>query len=101
MKTVVYLRKSTKPGKKYMVYVDGRTIHFGASGMSDYTKHKDKERMNRYSARHKNRENWKKSGIKTAGFWSKWLLWNKPSILASKRNIASRFGVTFKSGWPK
>lgn len=100
-KTVVYLRKSTKKDKKYMVYVDGKTVHFGAAGMSDYTKHKDKERMKRYSTRHKSRETWTKSGLKSAGFWSKWLLWNKPSISASKRDIASRFGVTFKSGWPK
>lgn len=98
---IVYLKKSNKPGKKYMVYVNGRTIHFGAAGMSDYTKHKDKERMGRYTSRHKGKENWKKSGVKTAGFWSKWLLWNKPSIAASKKNISSRFGITFKAGWPK
>jgi hypothetical protein len=101
-KTVVYLRKSTKPDKKYMVYVDGKTIHFGARGMSDFTKHKDVKRMKRYSARHKRGgETWGKSGLKTAGFWSKWLLWNKPSIGGSKRDISSKFGVTFRSGWPK
>lgn len=97
MKTVVVLRKSTRADKKYMVKVDGRTVHFGAKGMSDYTKHKDKDRKARYDARHKRNENWKKSGIKTAGFWSKWLLWNKPSILASKRDISKRFNVTFKA----
>jgi hypothetical protein len=101
-KTIVYLKKSTRPGKKYMVWVDGKTVHFGAAGMSDFTKHKDKARMKRYSARHKRGgETWGKSGIKTAGFWSKWLLWNKPSIGGSKRDIASKFNVTFKSGWPK
>jgi len=100
-KNIIYLRKSTKPGKKYMVLVDRKTIHFGASGMSDYTKHKDKERMQRYTARHRRNENWGKSGIKTAGFWSKWLLWNKPSLLASKRDISRRFGVTIRSGWPR
>ena len=101
-RTVVYLKKSTKPDKKYMVWVDGKTIHFGARGMSDFTKHKDKARMKRYSARHKRGgETWSKQGIKTAGFWSKWLLWNKPTIGGSKRAIASHFNVTFKSGWPK
>jgi len=100
-KTLVYLKKSNRPEKKYMVLVDGKTIHFGAAGMSDYTKHKDKDRMRRYSARHKRGgENWGKSGIKTAGFWSKWLLWNKPTIEASKRDIASRFNVLFKNSWP-
>jgi hypothetical protein len=101
-KIIVYLKKSNRPGKKYMVFVDGKTVHFGASGMSDYTKHKDKERMKRYSARHsRGGETWSKSGLKTAGFWSKWLLWNKPTISGSKRDISSRFNVTFKSGWPK
>jgi len=102
VRTVVYLRKSNRPGKKYMVFVDGKTVHFGASGMSDYTKHKDKERLQRYVARHKRGgEKWGKSGIKTAGFWSRWLLWNKPTIGGSKKNISSKFNVTFKSGWPK
>jgi hypothetical protein len=102
MRTVVYLKKSNRPGKKYMVLIDGKkTVHFGAKGMSDYTKHKDKERKQRYDSRHKVTENWKKSGIKTAGFWSKWLLWNKPSIGGSKRDMASRFNITFKSGWKK
>jgi hypothetical protein len=101
MPTIVYLRKSTKPDKKYMVYVDGKTIHFGAKGMSDYTIHKDVERMHRYENRHKRRENWGKSGIKSAGFWSKWILWNKPGFEASKRDTAKRFGLTIRSGWVK
>jgi hypothetical protein len=100
-KTIVYLRKSTKPDKKYMVCVDGKTIHFGARGMSDFTKHKDVDRMKRYSARHaRGGETWGKSGLKTAGFWSKWLLWNKPTLSGSRKDISSRFGVTFRSGWP-
>lgn len=36
--------------------------------MSDYTKHKNKERMNRYTLRHKKNENWGKSGIKQQDF---------------------------------
>lgn len=107
-----HLRKATKAGKKYTVTVqDGKakpkTIHFGAKGMSDYTIHKDKERMGRYTVRHgglssqsktSRKENWGKSGVKTAGFWSKWLLWNKPSFNASKSDISKRFGVRFVKG---
>jgi hypothetical protein len=98
---IIYLKKSTKPEKKFMVLVDGKTIHFGANGMSDYTKHKDHDRMERYNTRHKARENWNKSGIKTAGFWSKWLLWNKPSLSASKKDIEKRFNVKISGIWPK
>ena len=104
---LVKIVKSTKADKKMMAVFEDcntgreKTVHFGSKGMSDYTKHKDKERMRRYTTRHKARENWRKSGIKTAGFWSKWLLWNKPSIGGSKKDISSKFNVTFKSGWPK
>ena len=57
-----------------------KIVQFGANGYSDYTIHKDYDRMLRYIARHKTREDWTISGIYTPGFWSKHLLWNKPSI---------------------
>lgn len=41
----ITLKKSTNPKKKYMVVITTptkkKTIHFGASGMSDFTKNKD------------------------------------------------------------
>lgn len=93
------LQPSDLAGKKYRVeIVDAqrgtrRTVHFGATGYSDYTIHKDPERMARYTQRHRARENWSKSGLYTAGFWSKWILWNKPSLAASIRDTAQRFGI--------
>lgn len=99
-KPIVYLQISTREKNKYMVYVDGKTIHFGASGYSDYTKHKDKARMERYNSRHKLRENWNISGIKTAGFWSKWLLWNKPSLSESIASTSKKFGIIIKRRAP-
>lgn len=81
-----------------MVRVDGRTIHFGARGMSDYTKHKDSSRKQRYITRHKKRESWSRSGVKSAGFWAKNLLWNKPSLSGSISSIERRFGLKIKRG---
>jgi hypothetical protein len=92
----IILKKSSRSEKKFMVIVDNKTIHFGAKNYSDYTIHKDTERMHRYESRHRSREDWKKSGIKTAGFWSKWILWNKPSILASIKDTERRFGIKIK-----
>lgn len=93
----IILRKSNKPNKKFMVTFDGKkTIHFGAKGMSDFTIHKDKERKQRYINRHKARENWTKSGIKTAGFWSKHILWNKPSLRDSIKDTEKRFNIKIK-----
>lgn len=92
----ICLSKSTQPDKKYMVIVNGRTIHFGASGYSDYTKHRDPERKQRYINRHKNRENWTKTGIQTAGFWSLWILWNKETLAASIADTERRFNVKIR-----
>ena len=76
-----------------MVTIDNKTIHFGAFGYLSYETHKDHDRMKRYENRHRKRENWSKSGIKSAGFWSKWILWNKPSVIASIRDTEKRFGI--------
>jgi len=81
-----------------MVKVDNRTIHFGAAGMSDYTQNKDPSRKKRYIDRHRKRENWTKSGLKTAGFWSKHILWNKPTIRESIKDIENKFDVNIKYG---
>jgi hypothetical protein len=58
-----------------------------ASGYSDFTIHKDEARKQRYINRHKNNKNWTKSGIDTAGWWSKHLLRNKPTIKESYADI--------------
>ena len=76
-----------------MVKVGNKTVHFGASGYQDYTIHKDYERYLRYIQRHKARENWKKSGLDTAGFWSRWILWNLPSFKDSVKDTERRFGI--------
>lgn len=94
--SIIYLAKSTRADKKYMVYVDGKVTHFGATGYSDYSKHKDPERKQRYITRHQARENWTKSGIHTAGFWSRWLLWGEPTLQASIKAIERKFGIKIK-----
>ena len=50
----VIISKSKKPDKKYDARIDGtKTISFGQKMASDYTKHKDPIRKERYIARHK------------------------------------------------
>ena len=49
----VILHKSDELDKKYMVNIDGRTIHFGAAGYEDYSMHKDEDRKQSYIKRHK------------------------------------------------
>ena len=88
--TEIIITKSKKSDKKYDARIDGKkTISFGSAGMSDFTKHKDEERKQRYINRHKKNENW--SDPKTAGFMSKHLLWNKPTLSESIKDTNNRF----------
>ena len=91
--------------KKFRVefYENGKKkkhVDFGASKYKDYTIYYEEEgkeeadkHREAYIARHKPRENWNRDGIKTAGFWSRWLIWNKPSLTDSIKDIEKRFNV--------
>ena len=90
----VVIQKSSSKGKKYDAVITDKegktkTVSFGAKGYSDFTKHKDEERKERYIARHKVNQDWK--DYETAGMWAKNILWNKPSIEASIRDTDKRF----------
>lgn len=91
MKTYT-LEKSKSKNKKFKIS-NGKTINFGDSRYDDFTLHKNPNRKKLYLARHKKRENWNKSGINTAGFWSKHLLWNKKTLNKSIKNIEDRFRI--------
>ena len=90
------IRKSHRSEKKYDAVFEknGRekTISFGAAGMSDYTKHKNATRKQRYIRRHSGMgENWRRPD--TAGALSRWILWNKPSFRESVADYRRRFGL--------
>jgi len=95
--TYIQLLKSKVDGKKYTaIFYDEKrskikTTHFGSAGMSDFTKHKDEERKERYIARHSANENW--SDYMTAGSLSRWLLWNKPTLSASYNDYIKKFNL--------
>jgi len=89
-----YPYKSDKPNKKfYIITNDNKKVYFGFAKMSDFTIHKDEERKLKYITRHIKRENWTKSGIDTPGFWSRWYLWNLPTLEASYNDIKKRFSL--------
>ena len=94
----VKLQVSPKTGKKWRVtFPDGKRVDFGAAGMSDYTKHRDATRMRSYVKRHGGMgETWSKKGVKSAGFWSRWLLWSEPSLKGAIAYMNNRFGIKIK-----
>jgi len=87
---------SEKAGKKLKAVfeVNGRqrTTHFGAAGMDDYTKTKDKEQRARYRTRHK--KDLETGDPTRAGFLSYYILWGDSTDVHT--NISSyrrRFGL--------
>ena len=116
---MIVLRRAKGPKKFEVEFEDGTTVRFGLKGYSDFTLHKNPLRMRSYVRRHGGRvstaigvmtnpqkvlramrsvtvsskENWTKSGIKTAGFWSRWLLWSEPSLRDAIKLIESKFNV--------
>ena len=90
-----YLEQSPISTKKLRIYLpNGKHVDFGAKGYEDYTTHKDINRKKNYITRHQKRENWE--DLNTAGFWSRWILWNKPTIFSSIKDIEKNFNITIK-----
>jgi len=99
---------------------DGTVVDFGASGYSNYTKHKNPSRMRAYVRRHggyiptslsvetnpvkiqsrmlkinrSDKENWGLNGIGTPGFWARWYLWSYPSFAQVDKFMKRKFGIT-------
>ena len=90
----VLLRRATNGVHKFTAqFPDGPKVHFGRKGYSDFTIHKDPVRMKRYLTRHGGgRENWTRGGARTAGFWSRWLLWSEPNFQAALRKTQKVLG---------
>ena len=97
MTKLLSITKSDQAGKKWKALFqqdNGRTktTHFGAAGMEDYTQHHDKERRERYRARHK--KDLETGDPTRAGYLSYHLLWGDSTSL--QQNLAAyrrRFGL--------
>jgi len=93
----VNLVDSPTSTKKFrIIFSDGKHIDFGSRGASDFTINKNPDRKRSYLARHgASGQDWSVNGVRTAGFWSRWLLWNETSIPEAMRFITFRFGIMF------
>ena len=73
----------------------------GGHGYNDYTiysrtlgkKEADIKKKN-YLSRHKKNEDW--CNLLTAGFWSRWILWNKPTIEQSIKDLSKKLNIEIR-----
>jgi hypothetical protein len=95
MKTKVYiLQQAENPQKKFQIIPispEGPVIQFGQAGANDFTITRDFQARESYLKRHRPREDW--MNPQTAGFWSAWLLWNKPTLEEAINDTEKRFGL--------
>ncbi len=89
---IYHIAKSNRKDKKYCITTpEGKKINFGQRGASDYTIHKDELRKKRYIQRHMKNENW--NDLTKAGTWSRYILWEKPTIPQAIRNMERIFNI--------
>ena len=97
---LISIVKSPKLEKKLRATFirNNRQIHtdFGAAGMSDFTKHKDRDRRQRYITRHS--KDLRTNDPTRAGFLSMFVLWNKPLLQPSIADYKKRLSVYNKTG---
>lgn len=99
MVKLISFGRSDNKDKKFMVVLETdtgsrRTIHFGDSHSKDYTLYSPLEREDRkklYIQRHKVNEDW--NDPLTAGFWSKHILWNLPTVTASLQATKRKYNL--------
>ncbi len=92
----VIIRRSSNPQKKFDAIVRSRVgekiVRFGARGYDDFTTHRDNARRRRYIQRHRKNEIWSlREGVFTSGFWSRWLLWEEPSLNEAIKSLTRKF----------
>lgn len=93
MQAVISVSKDLR--KKFDVKIQNKVISFGAQGYQDFITSKgDESKKENYIKRHQKNEDW--SNPLTAGFWSRWMLWNKRSLAESAKDIEKKFGIRVK-----
>lgn len=99
MKHIVIELKPEKNKRYNFLVLNPKTLEykkvkFGAKDGSTFIDHKDPVKKKNYIARHsKLNEDW--NDPFTAGFWSRWYLWSKPTIKEVEEFMNRRFGIEF------
>lgn len=86
MKAVLSISTNKNKRFKVKLYKNNelqKTIHFGSKNPTygTFLEHKNDAYKDAYIKRHQVNEDW--TNPKTAGFWSRWILWSKPTLRES------------------
>lgn len=97
-----YFILKMKPEKdkrfKFLIYDrkdnEYKKVKFGSKKGSTFIDHRDEQKKKNYIARHsKLNEDW--NDPLTPGFWARWYLWNKETILEAENYISKKFLIKF------
>ena len=82
--------------------MDDMSHNFGDSRYKNFTDHQDEAKKKSYLARFGATSDFTKNGIHSSSFWSRWLLWNKPTLKESIKDVEKRFNIQIvtKSQFP-
>ena len=72
-----------------------KVVFFGDSNYSDYTKHRDEERKKKYIRRHSGEDHSISNALSPA-FLARNILWNKPTVESSVRDLNKRYKTEFR-----
>jgi hypothetical protein len=92
---LVDIKNSPRKDKRLVATVDAlgklHKIHFGLKGGSTFLEHGDENKKDNYIKRHIVNEN--HTNPLTAGFWARWILWNKPTLNESIADVKRKFDL--------
>jgi len=93
-----YIKSSPRDDKRYRVVMskDGsqHSHDFGKPGATTYKDGASEDKRKNYLKRHSQMgEDWTQSGIHSAGFWSRWLLWEKRTLRGAAKHIQDKFNL--------
>ena len=73
--------------------IESFEISFGRADGNDYLETNNEHIKDYYIDNHQRRERWCFDGHNTAGFWSRWVSFNMPTLHQSLEDIYQRFNI--------
>jgi hypothetical protein len=96
---VIVVKRSDVLGKKWQINIPRhwgtQIIYCGNTRSPDYTDHKNLSLAVCYHRAHYQDEDWSPAANGQENFWTRWLLWNKPTVREAIVDMTDKFGFKF------